>query len=427
MVTRHTPDPSSETPGAPAPDQHTVDPARSVVKRLAGLITGVIKEVTGKIAGKNMLPRNAVNQTGSSTASIRAGGSLDNGGNTTGSSSVNSGNPDASTRTGALAPGTTSEDVQKLTSQNVSSGEVTPDDDIKDQSATDVKQHYFQDQHLHAGPPPPQPARELPDEYGETTLVLMVRDPEWIYAYWEVSDATREELNLPRNGQVKRQLLRVYKVTGRSWPEEPAHYFFDVEINADARSWYISLPEANEHWCAELGFIDESDNYITVVRSNPVHTPRNSISPEIDSEWMTVQESFEKITRLSGANLEERLRGDSKTASESILRMINRQLTSFLPGERIALNSGIFSSESAIKSRARDFWLHVHTELILYGATEPDAKVTVQGKSVELNDDGTFSIRYALPDGIQTLEVRAQNAAGDMEEVITPVVERTTR
>jgi hypothetical protein len=76
---------------------------------------------------------------------------------------------------------------------------------------------------------------------------------------------------------------------------------------------------------------------------------------------------------------------------------------------------------------AKDFWLQVHTELILYGSTEPDATVTVQGRPVKLNPDGTFSLRYALPDGEQVLQVRATNRDGDLEREVTPVVTRTTR
>ena len=46
-------------------------------------------------------------------------------------------------------------------------------------------------------------------------------------------------------------------------------------------------------------------------------------------------------------------------------------------------------------------------ELILYGATEPDALVTVSGRKVVLNPDGTFSMRFALPDGNIDLPIKA--------------------
>jgi len=69
----------------------------------------------------------------------------------------------------------------------------------------------------------------------------------------------------------------------------------------------------------------------------------------------------------------------------------------------------------------------VNTELIVYGATEPDAKVTVQGREIKLNKDGTFSLRFALPDGKQIIPVRAESNDGVDVRVITPVVKKETR
>jgi hypothetical protein len=51
--------------------------------------------------------------------------------------------------------------------------------------------------------------------------------------------------------------------------------------------------------------------------------------------------------------------------------------------------------------------------LIIYGATEPNAKVTIGGKPVTLNRDGTFQYHYAFPDGKYRIPVVAVSAAGD--------------
>lgn len=72
------------------------------------------------------------------------------------------------------------------------------------------------------------------------------------------------------------------------------------------------------------------------------------------------------------------------------------------------------------------FWLVVDCELIVYGATEPDAKVTVQGRPIALRKDGTFTLRFALPDGRQEIPVVAKSARIDETRSITPVVTRKT-
>lgn len=332
--------------------------------------------------------------------------------------------PSSETRTGALAPDTTSEDVLKSLSNLQSSPTAQPE-----ATATDLKEHFFHDQNAQHTPPPAAAPREVPDEYGDTRLVLLVRDPEWVYAYWEINDATRELLNLPRNGSYRgRMVLRFFKTTDRNWPEEAAHYFFDVDVNYDARSWYVHLPEASEDWCAELGSIDRENQYTPICRSNDFTTPRMTLSHEIDSEWMTVEESFEKITRLGSSALKQHLQGSDPATSSTLLRHLNRQVTRTLHGERASMTSTLFSSESLLRADSdKAFRLEVRTEVILHGATEPDAHVTVQGMPVTLNSDGTFTLRFPFPEGKQVLEVRAHSADGDLSRTITPVVERTTR
>lgn len=394
--------------------------ARKTARKVAEVVTETVKELAGKVSKKTDAAGTGEKKTRTritKSTEEKAAAAADKPATTR-----------RRTKTAALTPDVTSADVTDLMAEASSSEDVKAEAELPVEAATDVRQHFFHDQMEQVGPPPAQAPRHLPEEYGDTKLVLLVRDPEWVYAYWEISDDTRQQVSLPRNGHSKRLVLRMFKITGRNWPEQAAHYFFDVDVDAQARSWYVKLPEANESWCAELGVLDELQNFVPVVRSNVFLTPRNSISDHVDSEWMTVEESFEKITRLAGGEIRSRLQGTSGSASELLLRTVQKQISGILQGERAALSSGLFSSESALPVAGdKNFWLQVNTELILYGATEPTAKVTVQGRPVELNPDGTFSLRFALPDGEQVLEVRAVNADGDMEETVTPVVTRETR
>jgi len=60
----------------------------------------------------------------------------------------------------------------------------------------------------------------------------------------------------------------------------------------------------------------------------------------------------------------------------------------------------------------KEFWFNVNAELIIYGATEPNAVVTLGGHEIKLREDGTFSFRFALPDGKYDLPVVAVSADG---------------
>ena len=68
---------------------------------------------------------------------------------------------------------------------------------------------------------------------------------------------------------------------------------------------------------------------------------------------------------------------------------------------------GAISSPSGGEGIPRGFWFKVNAELVVYGATEPDATVTVGGQMVKLRPDGSFSCRLALPDGQYELAIVA--------------------
>ena len=88
-----------------------------------------------------------------------------------------------------------------------------------------------------------------------------------------------------------------------------------------------------------------------------------------------------------------------------------------------------FSPSGASWSGAppKGFWFAVNAELIIYGATEPDAKVTIDGKPVKLRSDGTFSFHYAFPDGEYKLPVVAVSKAGDDKREVQLNFERQSR
>ncbi|MCX5687566.1 MAG: Rho termination protein, partial [Candidatus Omnitrophica bacterium] len=58
--------------------------------------------------------------------------------------------------------------------------------------------------------------------------------------------------------------------------------------------------------------------------------------------------------------------------------------------------------------------------------TEPDAEVRLGDKKVDLRPDGTFSMRFALPDGKINLPFAATSSDKVETRKITTNVERTT-
>ncbi len=62
-------------------------------------------------------------------------------------------------------------------------------------------------------------------------------------------------------------------------------------------------------------------------------------------------------------------------------------------------------------------WFSVNAELVVYGAAGPDATVMIGDRQVRLRPDGSFSYRFALPDGVYELPIAATNAAGESRRI----------
>jgi hypothetical protein len=261
--------------------------------------------------------------------------------------------------------------------------------------------------------------QQIPTDYNDTRMVLMVRDPYWLYTYWNVSSQTKARLAAGnRNFEELQLVLRVYDVTNiNNIESDGSNYHFDINLNHYTNNWYINVANPNRSYMVDLGYWAENGAFVTIVRSNIVTTPRDNISEVIDEEWMIIEEDFKKIYRLAtGAGLG----GNSLELVESLIKRLEREIGS----------GAVSSLASPVKyqpPRQRKFWMVLNTELIVYGATEPDARVTIQGEPISLRPDGTFSLRFALPDGIQQIPAVASSADGIDTITITPIVTKQTQ
>ena len=139
------------------------------------------------------------------------------------------------------------------------------------------------------------------------------------------------------------------------------------------------------------------------------------MSEIIDEQWMSVD--FDKMYALSGGF-------QVGKSSEELRNLMEERFKNAITSGSGAGAVSSFSSPVKIKKRGFHFWLEC--ELIIYGGTEPDAKVTMQGRPVQLRPDGTFTLRYGLPDGKFIFDCHAESSDGIEERVITPIVSRNT-
>ncbi|MEH1786377.1 DUF4912 domain-containing protein [Nostoc sp.] len=313
---------------------------------------------------------------------------------------------------------------------------------------------------------------DLPSGYGDSRIVLLPRDPQWAYTYWDVPNEHKEELRRQGGQQLA---LRIYDVTDINIEYQSPHSIQEYPADELAREWYLPVPVSDRDYVIDIGYRAADGRWLVLARSSRVHIP-----PVYPSDW--IEDVFITV------NFEEDLRGKTQyelvppakkvaaTATANGNTVVNngnpiydqifglaesaealrvagsifgsqhqvpgsarpeQALSSYIFPSGIGLwasgltasgagMSGVGFSASAVPVRPRKFWLIADAELIVYGATEPDATVTIGGRPIKLNPDGTFRFQMSFQDGLIDYPILAVAADGEQTRSIQMKFNRET-
>jgi hypothetical protein len=302
---------------------------------------------------------------------------------------------------------------------------------------------------------------ELPEAYGTKRLLLTARDPHWLYAHW---DLTTEQLRAYNGQSIDRHLvLRVYlnEIAGKPLAE--------LHVHPESRHWFVHVGRGGAKFVAQLGYFDAGGKWSAISTSSATLTPPDSASDDESVRFATLPTSvtFEQLQQLIKEAARESIplveaiqqlraeghkglpgveiitRASDWTPKQSralaevvtmdavrrvwigsleITELLRRQLIRDVssagvsqfsqpgPSEALAGVSSLSSPFGGAAARSKGFWFNVNAELVIYGATEPDALVSIGGRVIKLRSDGSFSYRFALPDGVYELPAVAVSA-----------------
>ena len=315
------------------------------------------------------------------------------------------------------------------------------------------------------GPVPPpdhlegvESSGELPEAYGTKQLLLTARDPHWLYARWDMTRQQQREYNrLAAEGHL---IIRIFinAIGGQPYSVVPVH--------PESTHWFIHVAQAGTKYLAELGYFQAAGKWVVISTSGATLTPPDAMSEDTSAQFATIpiEVPFAQLMELASRAVRENLplaevllqlrAGGHKIPEASVAggkwtpgqeralasiitmdrvrrvwmgsveitellrRQLRREMASLVSAQFSLPSSpmGAVSSISSISSpfggreRKKGFWFNVNAELILYGATEPDAQVTIGGRPIKLRPDGTFSFRFSLPDGQYDLPAIAVSA-----------------
>ncbi len=119
-------------------------------------------------------------------------------------------------------------------------------------------------------------AAALPEAYGTGTLLLLVSDPHWLYAHWDLGP---EEQRPYYDRAANRRLVLRGRQDALTGP-----VLAEIHVPPDSRDWFFRVPRAPARCVAELGYYLEGGQWVSIAASNAVATP-----PEAPSEDKTAQ------------------------------------------------------------------------------------------------------------------------------------------
>ena len=299
---------------------------------------------------------------------------------------------------------------------------------------------------------------ELPDGYGESRIVLLPRDPQWAYAYWDIPNDHKEELRRQGGQQLA---IRIYDVSDVDINTQAPHSIQEYLCDEMAREWYLPIPVSDRDYVADVGYRCADGRWLILARSESVRIPPVYPSDWIEDAFITVDwqqdlkgqtlydlvppakkqagtvadsnKIYDKVFGMTQSTEAMRIAGSlfgsmQQTPEQAVSSYVFPSgMGMWAVPNASGLNmSGVGFSASAPPARPRKFWLIADAELIVYGATEPDATVTIGDREIKLNPDGTFRFQMSFQDGVIDYPIKAVAVDGEQTRSIHMNFERET-
>ncbi|MDR9405371.1 MAG: DUF4912 domain-containing protein [Halothece sp. Uz-M2-17] len=285
---------------------------------------------------------------------------------------------------------------------------------------------------------------DLPGGYGKSRIVMMPRDPEWSYVYWDVPNEHKEELRRQGGQQL---VLRLYDVTNLDLDLQSPYSVQEYPVDELAREWYVPIPTSDRDYLCEIGYRCPDGTWLMLARSAPVHTP-----PVYPSDW--IEDHFIEVDweeHLEAIPEQELALPESHNSNSKRQRLEDRnwqiyeeifEMSDPLEGERMA---GSFYNSMPPRSTTSSFvfpsgaglWAFPHrtdednitsleaemtpqvalageTELWVSGKTEPGSTVVVGEKQVQANAEGQFQFQVSFTNGVVEYPVVGYSTQGKL-------------
>jgi len=267
-----------------------------------------------------------------------------------------------------------------------------------------------------------------------TKVAFLPRDPEWAYVYWEISDIDREKAQTLGANKL---CLRLSDVSGVSGDAVNPATLREVTVDSFSTEWYLPIPVCDRDYKVELGY-KYGLNWMSLAVSSVARVPTSHPSGQILDQFVPF--NLDSVDQTNSA-----IRDNNDDDTSGLHERLYQEATNSLRRRRVgseefmennspdtsklnASGSGLWESghNESGSGRLPSFWLAADAELIIYGSTDPKAKLSIGNEEVPLAPDGTFRLQVPFRDGNQIYDIKAEDSSGKNKRDITMKFDRQT-
>ncbi len=120
----------------------------------------------------------------------------------------------------------------------------------------------------------------IPERYNETKIVLLLRDPQWAFTYWDINDLEGERLK--EDPFFEGFFLRVYEQSSEKYSSDMVDTYFDIPVSETDKSRYINLLHGGKWYSLGLFAMVRAKEKL-LSRSNAVKSPQGYLAENYDA------------------------------------------------------------------------------------------------------------------------------------------------
>jgi hypothetical protein len=269
----------------------------------------------------------------------------------------------------------------------------------------------------------PDVAPELPGGYGQDKLVLMPKDPEYMFCYWELTPTLIEQKSQEKSADGNyRETLKI------NWESkslfEPNFTFIPVFFWA--RKWYFGVPQVGQRYQVELGWLSDNGHFISIISSNLSELPESwAATQKRLSEQGEVLAYTSRNTKMVGASEHLVVEDTRAFAPEWNLSSESFSSSSWSrgPSGSEAALAPAQTPKPAPKAKAKAKPVTPRSRLEISGKVLPGTKVHVAGNAIATDKQGNFKTEFPYDQDVLNLELTSKSGASrtftyDLKELV---------